>query len=214
MVQDTCVSIIPDLRLNRIKRCEKVQPMSWLLLLISCLFLAAHTKTHSLTHEEVDFICVGEILEKECADLGSNVKTFCRYCCLVVYTQNVGSRYLWSGRGFVTWKPYLAWKRGLLEQLMSTKSLFIQTDYNFGWRRCYVYPRFIRPGTDGSQNCRFVYTYLELKFPKRFLLCNIRVRGTDVRWNCCDLFQILTARKIVVYLGGILTLIDLEPTWN
>ena len=114
--------------------------------------------------------------------------------------------YLETIFGVKTWPP--------IEQSMSTESLFIQTDYNFGWRRCYVYPRFIRPGTDGSQNCRFVYTYLELKFPKRFLLCNIRVRGTDVRWNCCDLFQILTARKIVVYLGGILTLIDLEPTWN
>ena len=166
--------------------------------IINFLFVYSYTRRLTHSRRSTSVSCFDEILEEEWVwELDSNVKSFCRYCCLVVYTQNVK----WSGRGFFTWKPYLEWKRGLLEQSMSTGSLFIQTGYNFGWRRCYVYPRFIRPGTDGSQHCRFVYTYLEVKFPsKRFLLCIIRVRGTDVRWhtltvlarhvrwNRCDLF--------------------------
>ena len=37
---------------------------------------------------------------------------------------------------FDSWKPsYLAWGCGLLVQSMSTKSLFVQTDHNFGWHR-------------------------------------------------------------------------------
>ena len=37
---------------------------------------------------------------------------------------------------FDFWKSsYLVWGRGLLELSMSTKSLFVQTDHDFGWNR-------------------------------------------------------------------------------